>query len=79
MTFEWQARAGVKEIDLRLGESLNPNVHRVLAFTPLADVDQQISEDCEFGLCFLIAAPKLLAHTLRQRIDVIAHVQLATI
>ena len=63
--FEWQARAGVKDIDLRLGESFNPNVHRVLAFTPLADIDQQISEDCEFGLRFLIVAPKLFAHTLR--------------
>jgi hypothetical protein len=60
--FEWQARAGVKEIDLRLGESFNPNVHRVLAFTPLADIDRQMSEDCEFGLHFLIVAPKLLAH-----------------
>ncbi len=65
MIFEWQARAGVKDIDLRLGESFNPNVHRVLAFTPLADIDQQISEDCEFGLRFPIVAPKLLAHTLR--------------
>ncbi len=42
-----QARAGVKEIDLRLGDPLQPNIHRVGAFTPIADVGQQIYEECK--------------------------------
>ena len=50
MKFAWQARAGVKDIDLRIGDSFQPNIHRVVAFTPLADIDEQVSEEREFIL-----------------------------
>ena len=63
MKFAWQARAGVKDIDLRLGDSFQPNIHRVVAFTPLADIDQQVSEEREFILHCSSYPQPIHAHT----------------
>jgi molecular chaperone GrpE (heat shock protein) len=43
----YQVRAGVKEIDLRLGDSFQASIHRAVSFTPMADVGQQLSEECQ--------------------------------
>jgi hypothetical protein len=63
MKFAWQARAGVKDIDLRLGDSFQPSIHRVVAFTPLAEIDEQVSEEREFILHCSNYHQSIHAHT----------------
>ena len=46
-----QARAGVKDIDLRLGDAFQPNFHRAVGFTPLADVVHQLDDECKCPSC----------------------------